>query len=199
MDKFEALFISWVAAVSWRLLMQNGCIMYRHKHFIPTFPKGATVIWSNFNHRLLGSDHILCFCSDPFLSTSTQTRVTSVRDKFSRILNSWTRSENVARSKGHMSAVLSNVLQNISIYRDKQVKGGLWFCHITPAPFRFTWTAPLGSGRKGLHLFSWNAWDYCGAVWLQASPLKEQTRLTFVVGIARGHFVLANASFFCVF
>lgn len=28
-------------------------------------------------------------------------------------------------------------------------------------------------------------------------PLKEQTRLTFVVGIARGHFVLANTYCLC--
>lgn len=47
---------------------------------------------------------------------------------------------NVACSKGHVFGAVRSP-QSILIYRDKHVsQRRLWFCHITPAPFYFTWT-----------------------------------------------------------
>lgn len=72
----------------------------------------------------------------------------------------------------------------------------LWFCHITPAPFHFTWT-PLWVEEGKVFICSAEM-RWTTVCRLTASlPLKEQTRLTFVVGIARGHFFLANTYCLC--
>lgn len=60
---------------------------------------------------------------------------------------------NVARSKGHVSSVLSNVLQTSRSTETNKSKKALILSHHS-GTLSLHLNTPLGRGRKGLHLFS---------------------------------------------
>lgn len=183
MDKFYPLFISWVAAVSAGLLIQNGCIMYSHMHLFSHSQRGhidliklrLPIVWFRKYIALLPVTHSF------FTSAQTQGHVSGRQIQAFHPHSNCTVNHkqlnvfrNVASSKGHMSAFCQMSSKHFNLQKQTSQRRALILSHHS-STLLLHLNAPLGRGRKGLHLFSWNALDYCVPFDCKSPPERTNT------------------------